>query len=69
MTFEEWHKEKAKYMESVDIVHWCAAAWAAGAAAEREACAQIVEREASQYAEPTWAVEILNDMCARGENV
>ena len=37
------------------------------AAAEREACAQIVEREASQYAEPVWAVEIVNDIRAMGQ--
>jgi hypothetical protein len=36
------------------------------AAAEREACAQIVEAEAMQYAEPVWAVEIINDIRARG---
>jgi cell division GTPase FtsZ len=37
------------------------------AAAEREACAEIVEREASQYVEPVWAVEIVNDIRARGQ--
>ena len=37
------------------------------AAAEREECAQIVEREASQYAEPVWAFEIVNDIRARGQ--
>ncbi len=36
------------------------------AAAEREACAQIVEAEAMQYAEPVWAFEIVNDIRARG---
>ena len=36
------------------------------AAAEREACVQIVELEAAQYAEPVWAVEIVNDIRARG---
>jgi hypothetical protein len=35
--------------------------------AEREACAKIVEAEASQFAEPTWAFEIINDIKARGE--
>ena len=34
---------------------------------EREECAQIVEREAAQYGEPTWAFEIVNDIRARGE--
>jgi len=34
--------------------------------AEREACVRIVETEAMQYAEPTWAFEILNDIRARG---
>jgi len=36
------------------------------AAAEREACAQIVEREAMTYSNPVWAVEIVNDIRARG---
>jgi hypothetical protein len=35
--------------------------------AEREACARIVVTEAMQYAEPTWAFEILNDIRARGK--
>ena len=34
---------------------------------EREACAKIVETEAMQYAEPTWAFEIVNDIRARGQ--
>lgn len=33
---------------------------------EREQCVQIVEREASQYADPVWAVEIVNDIRERG---
>ena len=37
------------------------------AAAEREACAQIVEREAMTYSNPVWALEIVNDIRARGE--
>ena len=37
------------------------------ASAEREACAQIVEVEAMQYAEPVWAIEIVNDIRARGQ--
>lgn len=32
---------------------------------EREACALIVENEAIQYAEPVWALEIVNDIRAR----
>lgn len=36
-------------------------------AAEREACAQIVEREAECYGEPVWAIEILSDIRARGQ--
>ena len=28
-------------------------------------CIQMVEREAAQYAEPTWAVELVNDMHER----
>ena len=30
MTFAEWHKQHAKYMEPEDIVAWCAEAWMAG---------------------------------------
>ena len=37
------------------------------AAAEREACAQIVEREAMTYSNPVWAIEIVNDIRAKGE--
>ena len=37
------------------------------ASAEREACVQIVEDEAMQYAEPVWAFEIVNDIKARGQ--
>ena len=35
--------------------------------AEREACVQIVENEAYQYASPVWAFEIVNDIKARGQ--
>jgi hypothetical protein len=34
---------------------------------EREACVQIVENEAYQYASPVWAFEIVNDIKARGQ--
>ena len=37
------------------------------ASAEREACVQIVENEAYQYASPVWAFEIVNDIKARGQ--
>ena len=37
------------------------------AAAEREACARIIEGEACAYSEPVWVVEIVNDIRARGE--
>lgn len=30
MTFDEWHKANAKYMEPVDIYSWTAAAYEAG---------------------------------------
>ena len=40
----------------------------AAVAAEREACAQIAEREAMTYADPVWAVEIVNDIRARDPN-
>ena len=39
----------------------------AGKQTEREACVQIVENEAMQYAEPVWAFEIVNDIKARGQ--
>ena len=35
---------------------------------EREACAKIVENEAWQYTSPVWAVEIVNDIRARGHS-
>ena len=38
------------------------------ASAEREACIQIVENEAFQYASPVWAFEIVNDIKARGKH-
>jgi hypothetical protein len=38
------------------------------ASAERDACVQIVENEAFQYASPVWAFEIVNDIKARGDN-
>ena len=34
---------------------------------EREACAKIVLNEAYQYTAPVWAVEIVNDIRARGQ--
>lgn len=37
------------------------------AAHERKACVLIITREAQAYSEPVWAVEIVNDICARGE--
>ena len=43
MTFDEWHKANAKYMEPVDIVDWCREAYEAGRADENEACAQEAE--------------------------
>ena len=42
MTFDEWHKANAKYMEPVDIVDWCREAYEAGRADENEACADMV---------------------------
>ena len=29
-TFEDWHKDHAKYMEPADIVHWCKDAYESG---------------------------------------
>ena len=43
MTFDEWHKANAKYMEPVDIVDWCREAYEAGRSDENEACAKLVD--------------------------
>ena len=43
MTFDEWHKANAKYMEPVDIVDWCREAYEAGLADENEGCAALCE--------------------------
>ena len=43
-----------------DAIRWAMAQ-------EREACAKIVENEAWQYTSPVWAVEIINDIRARGQ--
>ncbi len=37
------------------------------AAAEREACAQLVENYALQYAEPVWAFKLTAAIRARGQ--
>ena len=66
MTFDEWHKENAKYMEPADIVHWCAAAWEAGAAAGREECIDIAEQHGTIEG---IAQRIIADIRARGQNV
>ena len=50
----DWHDELERFAALV-------------AAHEREACARIVEGEACAYSEPVWAVEIVNDIRARGE--
>ena len=44
MTFDEWHKANAKYMEPVDIVDWCREAYEAGRKDENEACAKVAEQ-------------------------
>ena len=44
MTFDEWHKANAKYMEPVDIVDWCREAYEAGRADENEAIADAVSK-------------------------
>ena len=48
MTFDEWHKANAKYMEPVDIVDWCREAYEAGRPDENEACAKLCE-ESDRY--------------------
>jgi len=62
---------KAEIGNGPETLHPCLEAFfdavcQASAAAEREACVQIVEREAMTYADPVWAVEIVNDIRARG---
>lgn len=72
MTFDEWHREKAKYMEPKDIVHWCAAAFEAGAAAEREACAKVCDNlmykdnPYDRWEGMKWCADAIR---ARGQNV
>ena len=48
MTFDEWHKANAKYMEPVDIVDWCREAYEAGRADENEACAKMFNDNESE---------------------
>ncbi len=46
--FDDWHKEHVKYMEPVDIVHWCAEAYEAG---KLEQAAQIEQMHQQLAAE------------------
>ncbi len=66
MAREVWGDDSGKPWHESALVHLEAFA-AIVAAAEREACAKIVECEASQYSEPVWAFEIVNDIRARGQ--
>ena len=40
-TFDEWHRVNAKYMEAVDIVPWCEAAWDAASAIKDARIAEL----------------------------
>ena len=66
MTFDEWHEQKAKYMEPKDIVHWCAAAWEAGAAVEREACAKLCQEMPTESDAEFYGHEFAAAIRARG---
>ena len=46
--------------------HWEAEAIKSAINIEREECARIVEIEAMQYAEPVWAIKIVNAIRNRG---
>ena len=58
-------------MTHIEVVEMLESEWRdrlkAAVLAEREACIQIVEDEAFQYASPVWAFEIVNDIKARGQ--
>jgi len=58
-------------MTNTEVFEMLEAEWRdrlkAAVLAEREACVQIVENEAFQYASPVWAFEIVNDIKARGQ--
>jgi hypothetical protein len=58
-------------MTNTEVIEMLEAEWRdrlkAAVLAEREACIQIVENEAFQYASPVWAFEIVNDIKARGQ--
>jgi len=58
-------------MTNTEVIEMLEAEWRdrlkAAVLAEREACIQIVEDEAFQYASPVWAFEIVNDIKARGQ--
>lgn len=61
MTFEEWVDENIKYIRTPDIFQWLYEAWEAGAKAEREACAKVLESGVLGHAECAAAIR------ARGE--
>jgi hypothetical protein len=58
-------------MTNTEVIEMLEAEWRdrlkAAVLAEREACIQIVENEAFQYASPVWAFEIVNDIKERGQ--
>ena len=59
--------EMAKQAGSIDSEDVILTVYNAFTSVEREACANLVEVEAMQYAEPVWALEIVNDIRARGQ--
>ena len=64
MTFDEWHKANAKYMEPVDIVDWCREAYEAGRADENEACAKMFNDNESEI---LWGSQAASAIRARRE--
>ena len=64
MTFDEWHKANAKYMEPVDIVDWCREAYEAGRKYENEACAKMFNDNESEI---LWGSQAASAIRARRE--
>lgn len=53
--FDDWHKEHAKYMEPVDIVHWCAEAYEAGKLEQAAQIEQMHQQLAAALADSSTA--------------
>ena len=53
--FEDWHKEHAKYMEPVDIVHWCKDAYEAGRASRDADVKMLRDAVKAQMSVTEWS--------------